>query len=197
MTGRAQAHALEGIVASLLLLSSVVFALQMTAVTPLTASTSSQHLENQQEATAHGILASAAETGALKRAVLNWNRTSEAFYNTTDVGYFRRGVPHNEFGEMLNQSFNRRGIAYNVRLAYFSQDDQRQIARLVYQGVPSDNAVEASRTVTLLGSDPLYDHEEKPTSITLSNSDANYTIPDTTPENLYNVVRVEVVVWRI
>jgi hypothetical protein len=197
VTDRGQAHTLEGIVASLILLSAVIFALEMTAVTPLSASTSSQHLENQQEATARGILAAAADRGALKRAILNWNETSEQYANTSTLGYYTTDPPPNTFGTMLNRSFNQEGIAYNVRLIYHSQGDTPRTRRLVYQGVPSDNAVQATRTVTLLDDDPLYDTDGDPKSLTLSDTDANFTMPDTTSQVVYNVVRVEVIVWRI
>ena len=67
---RGQAYTLEAIIASVLLISSLVFALQVTVVTPLSASTSNQHIENQQRASAAGVLTAAQETGALKDAVL-------------------------------------------------------------------------------------------------------------------------------
>jgi hypothetical protein len=193
---RGQAHTLEGVVASLVLLSAIIFALEMTAVTPLSASTSSQHIENQQEATARGIFASAAETGALKRAVLNWNTTAEQFFNTSDVGYFTSNPPPNKFGRMLNRSFNEGGIAYNVRLNYLSEGNQRQDHRLVYQGVPSDNAVETSWTVVLRDTDELTDSDEQDTGTQLSGA-SSYFAPDTATGNVFNVVRVEVTVWRI
>ncbi len=86
---RAQAHTLEAIVSGMLLLASLVFALQMTAVTPLSASTSSQHIENQQQAIGHGVLASAVAEGALKPAVSTGTtarRSSQhPFENTTRI----------------------------------------------------------------------------------------------------------------
>jgi len=194
---RGQAHTLEGVVSSLILLSAVVFALEMTAVTPLSASTSSQHIENQQESTARGVLAAAAETGALERAVLSWNATSEQFYNTSDPGYFTTDPPPNRFGTMLNRSFDRNGVAYNIYLHYRDDDDAGPDSqRLVYQGHPSDNAVQATWSLTLFENDPLYDHEETPTATTVSD-EPTYFAPAASDGAVYNVVRVEVVVWRI
>ena len=193
---RGQAHTLEGVVSGLILLSAVVFALEMTAVTPLSASTSSQHIENQQEATARGVLAAAAETGALERAVLSWNATSEQFYNTSRLGYFTTDPPPNRFGEMLNRSFNRNGVAYNIYLRYRDEDGGRDSQRLVYQGRPSDNAVQAAWSLTLFENEPLRDHEGTPTATTVGD-EPTFFAPAASDGAVYNVVRVEVVVWRI
>jgi hypothetical protein len=192
---RGQAHTLEGVVASLILLSAVVFALEMTAVTPLSASTSSQHIENQQEATARGVLASAAETGALERAVLSWNATSEEFYDTTDRGYFA-SAPPNRFGELLERSFDRNGIAYNVHLQYQDDDGTRDSRRFVYQGRPSDNAVQATWSLVLFENDRIRDRDGDPTATTVADESTLFA-PPASDGAVYNVVRVEVVVWRI
>ena len=194
---RGQAHTLEGVVSSLILLSAVVFALEMTAVTPLSASTSSQHIENQQEATARGVLAAAAETGALERAVLSWNATSEQFYNTSRLGYFTTDPPPNRFGEMLNRSFDRNGVAYNVYLHYQENDGTRDSQRFVYQGRPSDNAVQATWSHTLMRNDEIHTHEETPSGTAVSDEPTYFAPEAADRSSVYNVVRVEVVVWRI
>ena len=193
---RGQAHTLEGVVAALILLSAVVFALEMTAVTPLSASTSSQHIENQQEATARGVLASAAETGALARALLSWNDTSEQFYNTSGSGYFTNDAPPNDFGQMLNRSFNRAGVAYNVYLHYQDTSGERGTQQYVYQGRPSDNAVQATWTLSLMANDEIHDHDGNPTGETVAD-ESTYFAPASSDSSVYNVVYVEVVVWRI
>jgi hypothetical protein len=192
---RGQAHTLEGVVASLVLLSAVVFALEMTAVTPLSASTSSQHIENQQEATARGVLGSGAETGALKRTLLFWNTTSGQFFNVSERGYYT-SPPPTDFGAMLNRSFDRNGVAYNVYLRYQNEDGPRSTRILVYQGRPSDNAVSASWSVALFQDDKLLDHENQPTDVNVSDA-PSYFAGNTTDSSVHNVVHVEVVVWRI
>ena len=153
---RAQVHTLEAIVAALLLLTSVVFALQMTAVTPLSASTSSQHIENQQQASAEGVLASAVESGALRRAVLYWNETGERFHNTSSETFYTVNAPPNEFGGMLERQFGDRGIAYNVRVYYRTASGNVGEQLMVNQGEPSDNAVMSARTVVLTDDARLY-----------------------------------------
>lgn len=200
---RGQAYTLEAVIAGLLLLASVGFALQMTAVTPLSASTSSQHVENQLQGTAEGILAAAANDGELKDAVLDWNETGVKFHNASEDGYHTSSPPKNEFGRMLNRSFDSNRIAYNVYVEYQTEGGKVKRQRMVYNGEPSDHAVSASHLVTLVEDDHLRNHTGLP--------DWNHTVNDTSPpaanfyvdnafpndSGLYNLVRVEVVAWRI
>ncbi|PSP84634.1 hypothetical protein BRC83_05245 [Halobacteriales archaeon QS_1_68_17] len=193
---RAQAHALEAIAAALLLLTSVLFALEMTAVTPLSASTSSQHIENQQQASAEGILATAADSGALETAVLFWNRTAGKFHEANETAYYTSKAPPNEFGGMLERAFGEEGLAYNVEVIYVV-GDQRIVQQMVNQGVPSDHAVRASRSVTLTDKTEIRDANGEPNG-TAINDTSNFYVVDASPDSgVYNVVRVEVVVWRI
>jgi hypothetical protein len=200
---RGQAHTLEAVVASLLLLASLTFALQMTVVTPLSASTSSQHIENQQAATANGVLAAAAEEGALKEAVLYWNDTNVQFHDASDNGRYAGQMPNNTFGRMLNRSFISRSIVINVYVNYESENGALDRRAMIYSGQPSDNAVAVSRTVTLVDDDSLVHENETESSVTVKESDT-YFVPDrgtggdTSKEGgIYSVVEVEVVTWRI
>ena len=184
--------------ASLLLLASVSFALQMTAVTPLSASTSNQHIENQQAATADGVLAAAAESGALRRAVLFADAEGD-FRQTGMDGYYTNSPPANRFGAMLDRAFGDRGIVYNVFVKYQTGDGLVKRKRMLYQGVPSDNAATASKTVTLVDDDVLFgdpdgDGVAEPTATRVSDSSL---YRDAATGGLYNVVEVEVVVWRM
>lgn len=195
---RGQAHTLEGIVGGLLLLSGLVFALQATAVTPLSASTSSQHIENQLGASAEGVLAVAADDGSLKNAILNWNETGERFYNLSeDDDHFTAGGPPNEFGRLLDQTFVDRGVAFNVYLIPLSESGEpSDPIELVYRGAPSDNAATASAIVTIYESDRLLDASGDP-GMTVDNSSTFYA-PDAAPNStVYHIVRVRVVAWRM
>ncbi len=199
---RGQAHTLEAIAAAMLLLASLGFALQMTIVTPLSASTSSQHIETQMQATAEGVLATAAETGALHEAVVFWNNSAGSFNNASNIGYYTSDPPENEFGRMLNRSFDQRGIAYNVYVTFQTPDGNVRTRRMVYRGVPTENAVSATRTIVLTDDTRLVDLDGTLNETTIENSSTFYVqdIQQGSPfdENgLFNTVRVEVVVWRI
>ncbi|MFC6991869.1 hypothetical protein ACFQH3_08950 [Haladaptatus sp. GCM10025707] len=200
---RAQAHTLEGIVASFLLITGLVFALQATAVTPLSASTSSQHIENQERAIAEGVLAAALENGTLEVAPVFWdNRTDYLrFHNTSSRQYYVDNLqPNLTFTNMLERNFGDAGIAYNVNIVHMTETGAERERRLVYRGVPSDNAVTASRIVTLYDDDVLYDHEGNPTTYTVSKGadEGKFYMSDAAPESaVFNVVKIEVVVWRM
>ncbi len=192
---RGQAYTLEAFTASLLLVGAILFALQVTAVTPLTASTSSQHIENQQSQIAGSLLDSAIANGSLTEAVLYWNETAGEFEDVDpEEGFYAVGGPPLTFGQMLNRTFLDRGIAANVNMIYINEDDNLREQRMVHFGTPSDNAVTAFRTITLYDDDEITssDHEQ-----TVKNS-STYFAPDLDDENgFYNVVRVEITVWRM
>lgn len=191
---RGQALTLEAVSGAILLLLAIGFALQMTAVTPLSASTSSQHLENQLRASGEGVLASTAESGALESAVLNWNESEGEFHNASDTGYYRSGPPDNEFGDALDRAFGDRNIAYNVIVHHQLADGSRFTQRMIYQGKPSDHAVSASRTVPLFDADNLTANGGGPT---VQNASTYFAEDAATGDSLYNLVRVEVIAWRI
>ncbi|WP_255196617.1 DUF7288 family protein [Halorarius litoreus] len=198
---RGQAHTLEAVTASLLLIGGLVFALQVTAVTPLSASTSSQHLENQHQSIAQGALATAAEQDEIRVAVLNWNTSSLTFYevpNRTDDRdvYYTRQAPENEFGRIIDRSMEPRRIVYNVYVRYEAENGGKRAQRLVYRGEPSDNAVSATKTLVLFDDDVLYGKDESPLTTTLGGT-AEFYAPDAHPSSgVYNVVEVEVIAWR-
>lgn len=211
---RGQAHALEGVAAGILLLAGLLFALQSTVITPLSASTSNQHIENQQEAMAEGLLTTTAEDGSLKEALLFWGQEQSSQYQfhcaSGEFRYYTGDpadslcdasvpdyLPPTEFGRQLKNTFGE-GIATNVRVQYLDSGAEKS-QKVVFQGDPSDNAVRATTTVVLYDGDRLLasDGSEGPT---LKNAEAAYFAPDQfdgAGEEIYNVVRVEVIIWRI
>lgn len=205
---RGQAFTLESVVAAVLLLTAIAFALQVTIVTPLSASTSSQHIEGQQRSVAQGVLANAAEDGSLKNAVLYWNETAGNFHNTTGQTFYTSDIPDNEFGDKLSRAFNEEGLAYNV--VVYSQSGNETLKneirpqQMILQGTPSDNAVSASRTISIRNDDHLINEDGSRNETTVREADPFYISNGNTAASggtdgngLYNVVRVEVIVWRI
>lgn len=194
---RAQAHTLEAVAAAGLLLASVLFALQATALTPLSASTSSQSLESQGAQAADGVLAAAAANGSLDRSLRYVNASNGTFHDTGRRGYYVSGGPPTALGTVLNRTLHQRGYAYNVNVHYVSVGGERRTEQLVHFGAPTDQASAVSRTVTLYDDDPLLDADGEPTNTTLADAETFYA-PDRSPTSrLYAVVRVEVVVWRL
>jgi hypothetical protein len=194
VTVRAQAHALEGIAAALVLLSAVGFALQATAVTPLTASTSNQFIENQQSAVASDLLDVAVANESLRPAVLAWNGSRDAFRGSPDRGYFTDGGPPTRFGAALNETFGGQRVAFNVHVESRTNGSTDRV-RMVYMGTPSDNAVTESRAVVLFDDDELVGG-----SRTVGDAAAagEFYADDRDRDGpLFNLVEVEITVWRI
>lgn len=192
---RGQAHTLEAVASGLLLIASVLFALQVTAVTPLTGSTSSQHIENQQAEMAEGLLASEAENGTLVPTLLYWNDSKGRFWNAPKRGY-QTGGPPTALGGVLDESFRDQGIAFNVNLYYQRRNGDRDRVQLVHFGSPSDHASTATRLVTLHDGDRMRAADGSARPVTVG--ETSYFAPDVDPDGtLYNVVEVEVIVWRM
>lgn len=196
---RAQAHTLEGIVAAMLILTSIVIALQVTAVTPLTASTASQHIETQERASASGVLSSARSSDAIRPMLLYWNRTGARFHGSGENGYYATtdDIPVKmAFPELLNRSFGQNGYAFNVVARYVTPDSNIRERRIIYMGRPSDSAAASSVTVTLYDRDRVLDAGRHTTDANLSSSP--FFADDIAPgSHVYTVVDVEVVVWRM
>lgn len=189
---RGQAHALEAFTAALLLLAGLLFALQATAVTPLSASTSNQHLENQQRLMASDALAAMDHSGALQDAVLNWSdggfgikSNGTAFVNPSEISDF------GEFGAVMNSTFLEEGTAMNVYILYRTLDGSEDQLRMIYMGTPSDNAVVATRKVTLMDSNELTSNG------TAIGETSGFFAPDAAIDDpLYNVLEVRIVLWQ-
>ena len=194
---RGQAFTLEAVTSAILLLAAIGFALQMTAVTPLSASTSSQHLENQLQATGEGVLGSTDESGALEEAVLYWNRTESEFHGATVEPYYRGGPPPNEFGDVLDETFGERNIAYNVLVHYQTENGETKTQEMVRQGQPSDHAVSASRTVELTNDHRLVEYDGSSGPALGDIDDTEFYVDASSDDVHYNLVRVEVIAWRI
>jgi hypothetical protein len=187
------------VTAAILILAAISFALQVTAVTPLSASTSSQHVENQLEATGEGALASSATAGALEEAVLYWNRSDQQFNGATgDRAFYTAGPPPNDFGDTLQEAFGDRNVAYNVYVYYETASGAIETQQMVRQGEPSDHAISAARTIELTDDDRLVlDNFSMGPRLGNLSSDEFY-IDETEGGSVhYNLVRIEVVAWRI
>lgn len=194
VTGRrGQIHTLEGIMAAMMLVLSLVFALQVSAVTPMTESTSSQHIENQQQAIGTDLLEAAAENGSLKEAVLYWNASEEAYPGTDLNGAYHHNLPDElQLATELERAFTDRGIAFNLHANYV-EDGEVFSRTIVNQGEPSDHAVTATKLLT------LYDHDEftHDGGGELRAHEDRFYVPDEGAEPLYNVIEIELVIWRM
>lgn len=201
---RGQSYALESIAASLVVLSAVIFAIQATAVTPLSVSTASQHVENQERELADTVLDQAAENGTLQSAVLFWNSENRTFVNATAEGYLGE-TPNNSFGGQLDRVFSDSQIAVNVYVGYGTTSGLRR-ETMIYQGTPSDNAVSESHTLVVMDEDHLrgpfsnqtLNGTQEPLAHPSETPGFAFYAPDIAPNgSVYNVVEVRIVAWRM
>ena len=192
---RGQAHTVEAFAAAVLIVGGLIFATQATAVTPLSASTSNQHIENQQQASIEGLLAASAETGQLAEALLYWDPDEEEFAGAPESGVYAEGPPGTPFGETLNTLLSDRRIAFNVVVRYPESDGGTDTEEMVLMGQPSDNAVSATRSIGLYDGSQLSVNDNDPTLGELN--EGEFYAPDIDTESrLYTVVEVEVIAWR-
>ena len=195
---RAQAHTVEAFIAALLLVSGVLFAVQATAITPLSASTSNQHIENQQRAIANDLLATADTSGDLREATLYWDPDAGNFTGSSVHGYYTQGGPPNAFGASLNQTFYERGIAFNVRVLHQRPGRAVSSTKMVYMGTPSDNAVSAMRSVVVFDGTRLMSSASDATLAEVeSDSSQSFYATDVDDGRLYSILEVRITVWRI
>ncbi|GAB7091539.1 hypothetical protein JCM18237_18100 [Halorubrum luteum] len=199
---RGQAHTLEAFVAALLLVAGLIFATQATAVTPLSASTSNQHIENQEAVGAADVLATTKERGDLKRGLLYWE--DGEFVESGDPGYYTSMV--NETHPLhapFDEAFDARRVAFNVDV-YALEGGDRERQRVVDMGEPSDNAATASVRLPLYTDDRLWESEEAgdgaftgPTLGDTADHDYFASAGGEDGDILYTVVEVQITAWQI
>lgn len=195
MDERAQAFTLEAVLAAVLLLGSLAFAIQATAVTPVSTGESTTNEAVQRASVAAGALDATVANGSAKRAVLAWNESSDGFDGAPETGYFVTGDPPTTFGETMHRTLSADSVAYDVDLVYLTPDGEYRTAAMVDQGSPSDGAIRVARTVTLYDDDTLTTLDGRERNVTVS--ETPFFAPDADPDSdLYNVIRVEVTVWR-
>jgi len=217
MTGqtdpRAQVFTLEGVFAALVVVAGLVFALQAVVLTP---SASGADATGVDDAQIGSILETAGERDALRESLLFWNATVfergdrvfvAGFYNSSENRTYYTGAEFNEsqgrLAAMLDRSF-RESVSANVVVTYRNESGAPNgTFPIVLNGAPGSNAARASTTVTLYDSDRLVENATTGTRSTRTvataerESDLAFYAPDAYPESdLYNVLEVEVVVWR-
>ncbi|WP_259519003.1 hypothetical protein [Halanaeroarchaeum sp. HSR-CO] len=195
MDDRAQAFTLEAVLAAVLLVASLAFALQATAVTPVSPSESTTNEAVQRASVAAGALDTTVANGAAKRALLAWNESSGGFVGATEEGYYVTGDPPTAFGETMHRTLSAESVAYNVDLVYLTPEGEYRTTALVDQGTPNDGATRVARTVTLHDDDRLTRLDGRERNVTVSET-AFFAPNVDTDSDLYNVIRVEVTVWR-
>jgi hypothetical protein len=195
---KAQLHTLEGVGAATIMLLVIIYAIDATSMTPQTSSTSSVHIENELQYLGQDILntldyAEPGYSSNLKNDVLNWDGDE---YIWSGAAYLKKGDNtqslDNNITRILNSTMVRRGIAHDVEVTYLDTNSTPHTKYMIYNGDPSNNAVIVSRKIVLqrVGSngDDKEGNNINPT---------NPIMPIDPSINLYNIVNIRLILWRM
>lgn len=203
-TSRGQAFTLEGLVAGLLILTALLFAMQAIVVTPGSPGADVEPDIRQQ---AMDMLDIAEQEGALSEMIRYYNNSvnETTFAHARDdlVGY-GSDAPPTRFGDLTTWTFRDRGKVVNVVIEYQRVDDPGNVSddigtrslRLIYQGAPPEAAAVASTTVTLYSDQTLTGPDGDGMTLAEASEEGVFPIPNMDPDGkLHNVVQVRVIVW--
>lgn len=199
---KGQVHTVEAVAAAILILSGVVFAQSVTSITPMTASTASQHAENQQGELAKGFISITSDDGSLKKTLLYWDESNERFHNSSGpTPYYTMVTPESEFGNAVETHFIERGLGIRVDLLYYRENSSGELEKVgipyIDFGTPSDHAYTTSTNITLYDSDKLINEDGSENAMALEDS-STYIMDDIDPDSeVYNIIEVRVNIWRI
>jgi hypothetical protein len=198
---RGQTFTLEAVVAAVVLLATVAFALQVVSASANTASVADAEARGQHTGLARGVLAQGAANGSLRRTLLYWDENDGEFYGAGEDGHYVGRAPPTAFGDALAAMFDARQVRYSVTLTHRTAAGDRERTPLVTAGAADDGAVRVVETVTLYDHTRLVYPNETSRTVTLADvaSDPNETFyaPDARPGgHVFAVVRVEVVLWE-
>ncbi|MCU4926763.1 hypothetical protein OB905_12365 [Halobacteria archaeon AArc-dxtr1] len=214
MDTRGQALTLEATLTSLLLVTSLALALQLTAGSTLETGADQHECQETHEELGTQLLRTASADGTLSAVVRFWNESEGRFEGSysTETGY-TDGIPGDpetgsdrpseidlpsetnhaavlSFGSTLESTFSD-DVAYNVRINYVGENGTRRTQHLVDQGTPSESAVTATQLVTLFDDEPLTTD-----SLSLSNSQTFFAVNADEHSPVYQVLEVELHIWR-
>ncbi|MDG6244207.1 MAG: hypothetical protein QCH31_07425 [Methanolobus sp.] len=188
-------HTLEAVMAALIMIGVIVFAVEATSLTPLTSSTANAHIEAQLQTMGQDMLnvlsyAPYGHESPLKDDIKNWDGREYVWngtaYQSRDSDNI--ALADSSLKDMLLFIAIPRGIAHNVHFTWIDTNGITIGRPYIYNGDPSDNAVIISKKVV------LSDKE-------IGNSSSffiNTGIPDAdTNSGFYNIVNVRMTLWRM
>lgn len=206
VSDRGQMYTLEGVIGALVIISAVVFAMQSVALTPTGGGSVAPEERTDLRHQANDVLTLAAQNDTFDLSQLSryWSQSKRTFFGGLNprLGYGDRDPP-GAIGRLLNDTFASQARQYNLILRYrpATPGGDTLSTPVVFQGVPADNAVVATQTVTLFdnqtltspgtGNVELWQYD---TDFTDSD-DGFYPIPDAIDGPVYNVVEVRLIVW--
>jgi len=196
---RGQAYTLESLIAALLLVTAVLFALQSVVITPTSAGALDRDVQAQLEQESNDVLVTAANEGELSRLARFWDCSTGTMASDSrsgpwaeNQGYENDIAPVADLGESLNRTFSE-GTRYNLLLVY-NNGTTENMTRVIYQGTPGDEVVSTSYMITLTDRQQITARGVGRETV---GSCANPVIPKYSGSsgNVWNVVEVRLVLW--
>jgi len=191
---KAQLYTLEAVAAASIMLIVIIYAIDATSMTPLTASTSSVHVEAELIAMGQDIfnILDYAEPGYRSRLKMDIAAWDGKEYIWSGSNYTVKGTTNvtgklTNLTELLNVTLIKQGTAHNLDLVFLSRRPDNTTypvkVKIIYNGDPSNNAVIVSRKIVLQNSDNL-----NPTN-PIEDIDLS--------SNFYNIVDIKLTLWRM
>lgn len=193
---KAQLFTLEGVAAASIMLIVIIYAIDATSMTPLTASTSSVHVEAELRAMGQDIfnILDYAEPGyrsKLKSDVVAWSWNPRE-YIWSGSNYTEKGTTNvtgnlTNITELFNATLIRQGTAHNLDFVFLYPGADNKTypvkIKVIFNGDPSNNAVIVSRKIV------LHDSDNVNTDSTIKDIDSS--------SNFYNIVDIKLTLWRM
>lgn len=190
---KAQLYTLEAVAAASIMLMVIIYAIDATSMTPLTASTSSVHVEAELIAMGQDIfnILDYAEPGYRSRLKMDIAAWDGKEYIWSGSNYTIKGTTNvtgniTNITELLNATLIKQGIAHNLDLVFLSRRPDNTTypvkVKIIFNGDPSNNAVIVSRKIALQNSDNVNPR-------TIEDIDLS--------SNFYNIVDIKLVLWRM
>jgi hypothetical protein len=192
---KAQLHTLEGVAAASIMLIVIIYAIDATSMTPLTASTSSVHVEAELRAMGQDIfnILDYAEPGYISKLKMDIAAWDGKEYIWSGSNYTVKGTANvtgnlTNITELLNATLIRKGTAHNLDVVFLScRPDNTTYpvnVKIIFNGDPSNNAVIISRKIVLQDTD--------------INTNYSGPIEDIDPySNFRNIVDIKLTLWRM
>jgi len=200
-TSRGQAFTVEAILASLIIVGTLVVISQTAAVAPLQSETQSQTAQQEAATLSSDFLETSAEVETLDEALLQWDPNQRTF-DGTEEEYDHYQVPPTDiaFGKAISEVFTSHNYLVNVDLVWTAPHGT-ETQRYLHMGTPDKNAVTTSHTVTLMTDDTVsYTRGGTSQSMTLqavaeSESAEFFARPSPQGRATYQSVSVQMTVW--
>lgn len=191
-----QMHTLEGIMSAGIMIMVMVFVVQGTSLTPLSSSSTNQHVQlelmnlGQDLLTTLDYNAGTNSISPLKKSILSWNGMEYVWDGSRYVDVASKSViMNNDLTQTLNFALNGWGIAYDVEVIYIDFRGNVTSKKMIWNGNPSENSISVSKVVAIHNSD-------------ISRYNTKFGeqtgIPDLdTTTDFYNLLDVKLTLWRM